>query len=117
MSHRFIRFELKDTNELSQLNDFLEQQKQTNNNIVLTKLQIDEDIILEDKVASSGVSEHGFQSITVQIVCSIDETQLASLTEISHLNFIDQVYTALQQRTQKLSQPIYTALKKTSIGV
>jgi len=47
LSHRFIRFELKDTNEISQLNDFLQQQKETNNNIVLTKVQIDEDIILD----------------------------------------------------------------------
>ena len=40
--------------------DFLEQQKATNNNIVLTKLQVDEDIVLEDQIASAGVSEHGY---------------------------------------------------------
>ena len=75
--------------------DFLEQQKATNNNIVLTKLQVDEDIVLEDQVASAGVSEHGYQAITVQMVCSIDETQLASLNEIPQLNFIDLVFNAL----------------------
>ena len=54
--------------------DFLDQHKATNNNIVLTKLQVDEDIVLEDQIASAGISEHGYQAITVQMVCSIDDT-------------------------------------------
>jgi len=52
-----LRFELKDVNELVQVQDFIEQLKESNNSIVLTKMQIDQDILLDGQVASAGISE------------------------------------------------------------
>lgn len=46
----------------------------------MTKLQVDQDIALNGQVVSPGISNQGMQSVTVQIVCSIEDTQLASMS-------------------------------------
>ena len=118
LSHRFARFEL-DPRHLSHLEQYLVNLK-AEGQILLYKLQLDQDITQDGVVVSQGRSEaNGLQIVTLQMVADMaDSLQTqGSLDDMSQFSFIDRLYNQILKYSQTQKSTIFTQVQKTTIGV